>query len=221
MMNINMFSEQSYKKPADKSVVQYQVTSLNYLLLFRSNTLQPHRLQHPRLPCPSASPRACSNSCILSQWCHPTISSSVIPSSFCCQSFPASGFFLISQLFASGGQSMGALVSSSVLSRNIQSLFPLGLTVLISAQFKGLSRVFSKTTVQKHQRFGIQPFLWSKSHIHTWLLENHSFDYTDFGRQSNVSSFYFIFFNFIYFNWRLVTLQYCIGFAIHQHESAF
>ena len=136
------------------------------------NSLRPHGLQHSRLACPSSSPRACSNSCPLSQWCHPTISSSVIPFSSCLQSFQISGSFLMSQLFTSGGKSIGALASASVLPKNIQDWFPLGWTGLISLLSKGLSRVFSNTTVQKHQFFSIQPSLWCNSHIHTWLLEN-------------------------------------------------
>ena len=134
-----------------------------------SNYLQPHGLQHARLPCPSPSTRACSNSCPSSRWCHPVISSSVVPFSSCLQSFPASGSFLMSWLFALGGQTIGA--SSSVLPKNSQGWFPLGLTGLISLQSKGLSRVFSNTTVWKHQFFSSRPFLWSSSHIHTWLLE--------------------------------------------------
>ena len=127
--------------------------------------------QHARLPCPSLSPRVCSNSCPLSHWCHPIISSSVAPFFSCPQSFPASGSFQMSQLFTSGGQSIGASVSASVLPMSIQGWFPLGLTGLISLLSKGLSRVCSNTTVQKHQFFDIQPSLWSTSHIHTWLLE--------------------------------------------------
>ena len=134
-----------------------------------SDSLRPHGLQHIRLSCPSPSPGACSNSCPLSRWCHPTILSSAIPFSSCLQSFPASGSFLMSWLFASGSQSIGA--STSVLLMNIQDWFPLGLTDFISLQSKGISRVFSKTTVQKHQFFGAQPSLWSNSHIQTWLLE--------------------------------------------------
>ena len=136
-----------------------------------SDSLQPHGLQHTRPPCPSLTPTACSQSCPLSRWCHPTISSSVVPFSSWLQSFPASGSFLMSQFFASGGQSIGASASASVLPMNIQDLFPLGLTSLISLQSKGLSRVFSNTTVQKHQFFGTQLSLWSNSHIHIWLLE--------------------------------------------------
>ena len=121
------------------------------------------------LPCPSLSPGACSNSCPLSQWWHPTISSSVIPFSSCLQSFPPSGSFLMSQLFTAGSQSTRASASASVLPVNIQDLFPLGLTGFILLS-KGLSRVFS-TTVQEHQFFGAQPSLWSNSHIHTWPQE--------------------------------------------------
>ena len=128
-------------------------------------------LQHARLPCPSLSPRVCSNSCSLSQWRHPIISSSVFPFSYCHQSFPSSGSFPKSRLFTSGDQSTGAWASTSVLPVNIQDWSPLGLTGLISLQSKGLSRVFSSTTVQKHKFFGAQPSLWSNSHIHTWLLE--------------------------------------------------
>ena len=136
-----------------------------------SDSLQPHGLQHARLPCPSPAPRACPNSWPLSQWRHPTISSSVIPFSSCLQSFPASGSFPMSQFYASGGQIIGASGSTSVLPMNIQGWFSSGLTSLISLQSKGLSRVFSNSTVQKHQFFGAQSSLWSNSHIHTWLLE--------------------------------------------------
>ena len=131
----------------------------------------PHGLQHARVPCPSPSPSICSNSCPVSQWYHPTISSSVIPFSSCLQSFPTSGSFPMNQLFTSVGQHIGALASASVLPMNIQGWFPLGLTGVISLQFKGLSRVLSNTTVQRHQFFGAQPFLFSLCHIHTWLLE--------------------------------------------------
>ena len=128
-------------------------------------TLWPLGLQHARFPCPS-SPGVCSNSCPLSQWCHPTISSSVVPFSSRLQFFPASGSFQMSQLFTSGDQTI--IASASV---NIQDWFPWGLTDLISLPSKGLSRVFSNTTVQKHQFFSARPYLWSDSHIHTWLLK--------------------------------------------------
>ena len=136
-----------------------------------SDSLWPRGLQHTRLLHPSPTPRACSNSCPSSQWCHLTISSCVIPFSSCLQSFPASGFFSMSQLFSSGGQSIGVSASTSVLPMNIQDWFPLGWTGLVSLQSKGLSRVFSNTTVQRHQFFSSQLSLWSSSHIHTWLLK--------------------------------------------------
>ena len=136
-----------------------------------SNSLRPHELQHSRPPCPSPAPGLHPNPCPLSWWCHPTISSSVVPFSSCPQSFPASGSFPRSQLFASGGQSIGVSASTSVLPMNTQDWSPLGWTGWISLQSKGLSRVFSNTTVQKHQFFSTQLSLQSNSHIHTWLLE--------------------------------------------------
>ena len=136
-----------------------------------SDFLQPHGLQHTRPPCPSPTPGVHSNSHPSSRWCHPTISSSVVPFSPCPQSFLASGSFPVSQFFTSGGQSIGT--SAPVLPMNVQDWFPLGLTGLISLQSKGLLRVFSNTTVQNHQ-FCAQPSLWSNSHIHTWLLEKPS-----------------------------------------------
>ena len=129
------------------------------------------RLQHARPPCPSPTPGIYSNSCPSSQWYQPTISSSVVPFSSCLQSFPVPGFFPVSQFFESGGQNIGVSASASVLPMNIQDWFPLGWTGLTSSQSKGPSRVFSNTTVQKHQFFGAQLSLWSNSHIHTWLLE--------------------------------------------------
>ena len=136
-----------------------------------SDSLWPHGLQHTRLLCPSPTPGAGSNSCSWSWWCHPTISSSVIPFSSSLQFFPASGSFAMSQFFTSGGQSIGVSASTSILPVNIQDWFPLGWTGWISLQSKGLSRVFSNTTVQKHQFFGPQYSLKSNSHIHAWLLE--------------------------------------------------
>ena len=135
------------------------------------SSLRPHGLQHARLPCPSPTPRACSDSYPSSWWCHPTISSSLVPFSSYLQSFPAWGSFPVSQFFTSGGQSFEASASASVLPMNIQDWFLLWLTGLISLQSKRLSRVFSNTTVQKHQLFGTQLSLRSNSHIHTWLLE--------------------------------------------------
>ena len=135
-----------------------------------SDSLQLYGQQHARPPCPWPVPGVYSNSCPLSRWCHPTISSSVIPFSSHLQSFPASGSFPMSQFFASGGQSIGVSPSASVLPMNIQDWFPLGWTGWISVQSKGLSRVFSSTVVQKHQLFDPRS-LWSNSHIRTWLLE--------------------------------------------------
>ena len=126
----------------DHTVVQFSHSVV-------SDSLRPHGLQHTRLPCPSPTPRPCTNSCPLSWWCHPTISSSVIPFSSYLQSFPASGSFPVSQLFASGGQTIGVSASASVLPMNIQDWFPLGWNGWIYLQSKGLSRVFSNTTVQK------------------------------------------------------------------------
>ena len=121
-----------------------------------SDSLRPHGLQHARPPCPSPSPRVYSNSCPLGQWCHPTISSSVIPFSSCLQSFPALGSFQMSPFFILGGQNTGVAPSASVLPKNIQDWSPLGWIGWISLQSKGLSRVFSNTTVQKHQFFSAQ-----------------------------------------------------------------
>ena len=136
-----------------------------------SDSLWPHESQHARPPCPSPTPRVYSNPCPSSRWCHPTISSSVIPFSSCPQSFSASGSFPMSQLLAWGGQSTGVSDSASVLPMNTQDWSPLGWTGWISLQSKGLSRVFSKTIVQKHQFFGAQLSSQSNSHIHTWPLE--------------------------------------------------
>ena len=136
-----------------------------------SESLWPHESQHARPPCPSPSPRVYSNSCPWSWWCHPAISSSVTPFSSCPQPLPASGSFPMSQLFAWGGQSIGVSVSTSVLPMNTQDWSPLGWTGWIFLQSRGCSRVFSNTTVQKHQFFGTQPSSQSNSHIHTWPLE--------------------------------------------------
>ena len=122
-------------------------------------TLPPHGLQHTRLPCPSPIPRAYSNSCPLSQWCHPTISSSVVPFSSLLQSFPTSGSFQMCQFFTADGQSIGVSASASVFPMNIHGWFPLGWTGWISLLSKGLLKVFCNTTVQKHQFFSAQPSL--------------------------------------------------------------
>ena len=136
-----------------------------------SNSLWLHGMQHTRIPCRSTSPGVCSNSYPWNQWCHPTILSSVVPFSSCLQSFPAFGSFSMTWLFTSGGQSTGASSLASVLSMNIQGWFPSGLTGLISLQSKELSKVFSSITVWRHRSLGVQPFLLSSLHIHTWLLE--------------------------------------------------
>ena len=135
------------------------------------DSLRPHDSQHARPPCSSPTPRVHSNSCPSSWWCHPAISSSVIPFSSCPQSLPASGSFPISQLFAWSGQSIGVSALASVLPMNTQDWSPLEWTGWTSLQSKGLSRVFSSTTIQKHQFFGVQLSSQSNSHIHTWPLE--------------------------------------------------
>ena len=136
-----------------------------------SDSLGPHGLQHTKLPCPSPSPGVCSNSCPFSQWCHPTISFSIVPFSSGPWSLPASGSFPMSQLFAWGGQSIGVSTLASVLPMNNQDWSPLGWTGWISLQSKGLSRDFSNTTVWRHHFSSAQLSSWSSSHICTRLLE--------------------------------------------------
>ena len=136
-----------------------------------SHFLRPHESQHARPPCPSPTPRVYSNLCPLSRWCHPTISSSVVPFSSRLQSFPASGSFQMSQFFTTGGQSIGVSALVSVLPKKSQGWSPSEWTGWISLQSKGLSGVFSDTTVQKHQFFSAQPSSQSNSHIHTWPQE--------------------------------------------------
>ena len=145
--------------------------SVQFSCSVMSDSLQPHELQHARPPCPSPIPRVHSNSCPSSRWCNPAISSSVVPFSSCPQSLPALKSFQMSQLFTWGGQSIGVSASASFLPMNTQDWSPLGWTAWISLQSKGLSRVFSNTTVQKHQFFGTQLSSQSNSHIHTWPLE--------------------------------------------------
>ena len=148
-----------------------QFTSIQFSFSVMSDSLRPHEPQHPRPPCPSPTPGIYPNSCLLSRWCHPTISPSVIPFSSCLQSFPTSESFQTSQFFASGGQSIGVSASATVLPVNTQDWSPLGWTGWISWQSKGLSRVFFSTTVQRHQFFSAQLSSQSNSHIHTWPLE--------------------------------------------------
>ena len=145
-------------------------SSVQFSCSVMSDSLRPHELQHTRSLCPSLSPRDCSNSCPFSQWCHLIVSSSVAPFSSCPQSFPASESFPMGRLFTPGGLSIGTSALASVFPMNFLGWFPLGLTGLVSLLSKRLSRVFSSTTIQKHQFFSTQLFLWSDSHIRTWLL---------------------------------------------------
>ena len=145
--------------------------SVQFSCSVMSDSLRPHELQHTRPPCPSPTPGVLSNSCPSSRWRHPAISSSVVPFSSCPQSLPASKSFPMSQLFTWGGQSIWVSALASFLPKKSQSWFPSEWTGWISLQSKGLSRVFSNTTVQKHQFFSAQPSSQSNSHIHTWPLE--------------------------------------------------
>ena len=154
-----------------KQFLEAPTESVQFSRSVVSDSLLPYEPQHARPPCPSPTPRVHPNPCPLCRRCHPTISSSVVPFSSCPQSFPASGSFPMSQLFTSGGQSIGVSASTSVLSMNTQDWSPLGWTGWISLQSKGRSRVFSNTTVQKHQFLCAKLSSQSNSHIHTWLLE--------------------------------------------------
>ena len=149
LLHCRILYQQSYQGSPQFSSVQFSCSVM-------SNSLQPHEPQHARPSCPSPTPRVHPNPCPLSRWCHATISSSVVPFSSCPQSFPASGSFQMSQLFASGGKSIWVSASTSVLPMNTQDWSPLGWTSWISLQSKGLSRIFSNTTAQKHQFFGTQ-----------------------------------------------------------------
>ena len=146
-------------------------SSLQFSHSVVSDSLRHHESQHTKSPCPSSTLRVHLNSCASSQWCHPAISSSVVHFSSCPQSLPASKSVLMSKLFAWGGQRIGVSASASVLPMNTQDWSPLGWTGGISLQSKGLSRVFSNTTVQNHQFFGAQLSSQSNSHIHTWPQE--------------------------------------------------
>ena len=151
--------------------ILHKIVHFSSVALCVSNSLRPHESQHARPPCPSLAPRVHSDSRPSSQWCHPAISSSVVPFSFCPQSLPASESFPMSHLFTWGGQSTGVSALASFLAKKSQGLSPLGWTGWISLQSKGLSRVFSNTTVQKHQFFGAQLSSHSNARIHTWPLE--------------------------------------------------
>ena len=150
---------------------KWNILSVHFSRSVMSNSMRPHESQHTRSPCPSPTPRVYSNSCPSSQWCHPAISSSGVPFSSCPQSLPESESFPMSQLFAWGGQSTGVSALASVLPMNIQDWSPLDWTGWISLQSKGLSRVFSNTTVQTRQFFSTQLSSQSNSHIHTWPQE--------------------------------------------------
>ena len=152
-----------------KTMASGPISSVQFSCSVMSDSLWPHEPQHARLPCPSPIPRVYSNSCPSSQWCHPAISSHVVPFSSCLQPFP--GSFPRSQFFTSGGQSIGVSASAAVLPMNIKDWFPLGSAGLISLQSKGLSSFSSNTTFQKHQFFSVQFSLWSNSLFHSWLLE--------------------------------------------------
>ena len=173
----NLFPSRLFSRPSTgrpqplTAVLPVQLSSVQFSCSVVSDSLQPHESQHTRPPCPSPTPGVHPSSCRLSWWCHPAISCSVVPFSSCPQSLPASGSFPVSQLFAWGGQSIRVSASASVLQMNTQDWSPLEWTGWISLQSKGLSRVFSNTTVQKHQFFGTQLSSQYNSHIHTWLLE--------------------------------------------------
>ena len=153
------------------NILIIQFSSVQFSHSVMSDSLRCHEPQHTRPPCPSPTPRVHPNPCPSSRWCHPIISSSVVPLSSCPQSFPASRYFPVSQLFTSGGQSMGVSASTPILPMNTKEWSPLGWTSWLTLQSKGLSRVLSNTTVQKHQFFSTQLSSWSNSHLHTWLLE--------------------------------------------------
>ena len=171
LLNTAFFMVDIISKLHRSKYVHLVIQSVQFSRSVMSDSLWPHELQHARPPCPSPTPEVYLNSCPLSRWCHPTISSSVVPFSSCPQSFPASGSFPMSQLFTWGGQSIGVSALASVLPVNTQDWSALGWNGCISLQSKGLSRVFSNTTVQKHQFFGAQLSSQANSHIHTWPQE--------------------------------------------------
>ena len=166
--------------------VNIPISSVQFSRSVVSDSLRPHESQHARPPCPSPTPGVHPNSCPLSQWCHPAISSSLVPFSSCPQFLPASESFPMNQLFASDGQSTGVSASTPVLPMNTQDWSLLGWTAWISLQSKGLSRVFSNITVQKHQFFIAQLSLWSN------LTPIHDYWHMDHCWQSNISSFEYV-----------------------------
>ena len=187
--------------------------SVQFSYSVMSDSLQRHGLHHTRLPHPSPTPGACSNSCPSSQWCHPTILTSVIPFSSCLQSFPASGSFPVSQFFASVDQNIEASASSSVLPMNIQDCFPLGLTGLISLQDKELSNVIQHDSSKASILWHSASFMVQISH--PYMNTGKTLALTRWAFVGKVMSllFIFFFFPFIFISWRLITLQYCSGFC--------
>ena len=173
LKNIELISTSShYLHPGlwNLYLMQVQFSSVQFICSVVSDSLRPHESQHTNTPCPSPTPGIHSDSCPSSQWCHPAISSSVVPFFSCPQSLPASKSFPMSQLFTWGGQSTGVSALASFLPKKFRGWSPSEWTGWISLQFKGLSRVFSNTTVQKHQFFGAQLSSQSNSHIYTWPL---------------------------------------------------
>ena len=174
MWYIRLSNKNNFLKRKGKCIILEQITaSVQFSHTVLSDSLRPHESQHARPPCPSPTPRVHSNSCPSSWWCHPAISSSVVPFSSCPQSLPASGSFPMSQLFAWGSQGIGVSASASVLPKNTQDWSPLGWTVWIFLQSNGLWRVFSNTTVQKHQFIGAQLSSQSNSHIQWSSIHDH------------------------------------------------
>ena len=174
MLSIHKHTHYGYYSQTPKllSMKEYITShSVQFNRSVMANSLRTHELQNARPPCPSPTPRVHPNSCPLSWWCHPAISSSVVPFSSCPQSLPALESFPMSQFFTWGGQCIGVSASASVLPMNTQDWSPLGWAGWTSLQSKGLARVFSNATVQKHQFFGAQLSAQYNSHIHTWLLE--------------------------------------------------
>ena len=167
----------------------YNYSSVQFSHSVASDSLWPRGLQHAKPSCPSPAPSVYSNSCPLSQWCHPAISSSITPFSSCLQSFSASWFFPVSHFFQSGGQSIETSASASVLPMNIQTWFSLELTSWISLQSKGLSRAFASTTIWKHQFFSTRPSSWSNSRLYMATGKTVALTITDLCHQSHVSAF--------------------------------
>ena len=210
----NEVNELSMRMPWRGGWYSLSCCSLQFSCSVMSDSLRPHGLQHARLPCPSPTPGAYSNSCPLSWWCHPNISS-VIPFSSCLQSFPATGSFQMSQLFASGGQSSGASASALVLSMNIQGWFLLGCTGWISLQSKGLSRVFSNTTVQKAVSFLYRPL------SHPYMTPGKTIALTRQTFVGNVSAFkYAVWFGHNFSSKEQASFNFTVAVTVHSDFAA-